>query len=276
MTDTLPESGDEMRDVPLEDIDPCISQSREYFDEEEIRRLADDIKANGQLQAGVAWLDPGRGRYVLICGERRWRALKIAGKRTMALRIIRGNVRLGQMLQWNLAENIQRSSLNAIERGKAFRRLMQLENLTATEAASRMNVSNATVSRDLSLLDLPESLQARIASGELPPSVAAVISRVGDDETRRQLADQYGHGEKNRADITAAVNGLLHPEEKAKKPRLALKLDGLSISVTAGKPDRLNVAGVLSVLERVCKAARGLKDGGKSDVAELAQALRAT
>ena len=267
---------DEIQHVPLEKIDPCVNQSRERFDDAEDRQLADNIKTNGQLQAGVAWLDPGRGRYVLICGERRFRALKIAGRPTMSLTIVRGSLTPGQMLQMNLAENIQRASLNPIERGKAFHRLMLLEDLNASEVASRMNVSNATVSRDLSLLDLPESLQARIASGELPASVGAAIARVGDDETRRALADQYGGGTANRDGIVTEVNRLLNPDEKpARKPRLALKLGGLSISVSAGKPEKLNIENLLTVFGRVCKEAKSLKDSGKTDVAALSQVLRA-
>jgi ParB family transcriptional regulator, chromosome partitioning protein len=269
-------SDQEILDVPLEDIDLFVNQCREEFDEAGLRQLAENIKTNGQLQPGVAWLDPGRGRLVLICGERRYRALKIAGLPTMSLKIIRRTLTQGQMLQMNMAENIQRCSINPIARAKGFRRLMQLEDLTVSEVATRMNVSNATVSRDLSLLDLSESLQARVASDELPTSVAAAIARVGDDETRRDLADQYCSGRKNRDGIVAAVGELLDPKDKpAKPPRMALKLGGLSISVS-GKPEKLTVAHVLSVLDRVCKEAKKLKDVGKTNVAELAQVLRAS
>jgi ParB family transcriptional regulator, chromosome partitioning protein len=268
---------EEIQNVPLEDIDLFVNQSREEFGEAELRQLAADLKTHGQLQAGVAWYDAGRSRLVLICGERRYRALKLAGIPTMAVKVIRGNLTPGQMLQMNLAENLQRASLNPIERGKAFRRIMQLEDLNASEVALRMSVSNATVSRDLSLLDLPESLQSRVASGQLPASVAAAIARVGDEETRRALADQYENGRSNRDGIVSAVHSLLNPKEKAdKKPRLALKLGGLSISVTAGKPDKLNVANLFAVFDRVSKEAKSLKDCGKSDVAELAQVLKAS
>ena len=168
---------EEILDVPLQDIDFFVNQAREGIDEAELRQLADNIKTNGQLQPGVAWYDAGRGRFILLCGERRFRALKtIAGMTTMCVKVLRGTMTPGQMLQINLAENLQRASLDPIERGKAFRRLMQLENLTASEVAARMSVSNAMVSRDLSLLDLPDFLQHKIASGELPSSVGAHIA----------------------------------------------------------------------------------------------------
>jgi ParB family chromosome partitioning protein len=267
---------DEVLDVPLEDIDLNVNQSREDFEQTSLRQLADNIKTNGQLQPGVAWLDPGRNRLVLVCGERRYRALKLAGLATMAVKVLRGHLTPGRMLQINLAENLQRASLNPIERGKAFRRLMQLEDLNASELASRMNVSNATVSNALSLLDLPDSLQARVASGELPPSVAAHIARVGDDVARRALADQYRDGRSNRDGIAAEVNRLRKPKQKAAKPsRMAFKLGGLAVSVT-GPPDKLTNGTLLSVLGTICKAARSLNDSGKTDVAELASVLKAS
>ena len=136
-----------------------------------LRRLADDIGLNGLLHPAVCWLDPGRMRLVLICGERRYRAHKLAGKKTMAVRVIRGALSPAQMLQINMAENLQQAALTPIERGKGFRRLMQLEGLNASEVAARLNVTVSMVSRDLSLLDLPESLQHEVATGELPASV---------------------------------------------------------------------------------------------------------
>ena len=138
--------------VPLQDIDLFVNQSRESFDPIGLQGLADNLRSQGQLQPGVAWLDPGRNRLVLICGERRYRALKLAKLPAMRLTVLRGHLTPGQMLQMNLAENIQRASLNPIERAKGFRRLMQLEDLNACEIATRMNVSNSTVSNSLSLL----------------------------------------------------------------------------------------------------------------------------
>jgi ParB family chromosome partitioning protein len=266
---------DEVRDIPLEDIDPFVGQSREAFDEAEDRRLADNIQINGQLQPGVAWFDPGRNRYVLVCGERRLRALRMAGRTSMAVKVIRRNLTPGQMLQMNLAENIVRASINPIERGKAFQRLMQLEDLTASEVAMRMSVSDAMVSRDLSLLELPGSLQARVAAGEMPASVAAQLARIDDDETRRHLADQYGGGRLTRDGIAAEVRRKLKARSKAARPaRLVFKLSGLSINV-AGKPDKLTLDTLLSVLGRIGKEARSFKDAGNTDVQALAQLVKA-
>jgi ParB family chromosome partitioning protein len=266
----------EVIEVPLEEIDRFVHQSREVFDDEVDGRLADDIKQNGMHQPVVCWLDPHRKRLVLICGERRLRASKRAGKSTISVRVIRGDMSLGQMIQMNLAENIQRASLNPIERGKAFRRLMQLEELNASEVATRMNVTVSMVSRDLSLLDRPEALQSKVAAGELPASVGAHISRIEDEETRRAFAERYRSGELTRDGVAREIKALSRPKGGAAKPqRLAVKFAGLSISV-AGKPDKLTIDTLLGVFTRICKEAKTLKDGGKTDVNALAEALRAS
>jgi ParB family transcriptional regulator, chromosome partitioning protein len=272
----MPDNGsiDEVQVVPLEEIDLFVNQSREDFDEGELKQLADNITINGLLQPGVGWLDPGRNRIVLICGERRFRALKLAGKTSMPLKILRGHLTPGQMLQINLAENIKRCSLNPIERGRAFKRLMQLEDLTATEVAARMTVSNATVHRDISLLDLPEALQAKVVSGELPATVGSHIARVEDDETRRGLADQYANGVLNRPGLVAAVNGKLN-KGKSKPARLAIKLGGVSICLS-GPADKLTLDSIHSVLGRMSREAKSLKDNGKKEITDLVQVLKAS
>lgn len=266
----------EVLHVPLEDFDLFVNQSREIFDPAELHALADNIAANGQLQPGVAWLDPGRNRLVLVCGERRYRALRLAGVATMAVTVLRGPMTQGQMLALNLAENLQRASLNPIERAKGFQRLMQLEDLTASAVAERMNVSNATVSNALALLDLPESLQARVASDVLPASVAVHIARLDDDAIRRNLAEQYEARVLNREGVAREVNRLLKSGRKKGVPsRLSLTLSGLSVSVS-GKPEKWTLENLLAVVGRIGKEAKSLKDQGKTDVAELARVLKAS
>jgi ParB family chromosome partitioning protein len=255
-----------------------VNQSREHFNPAELRALADNIRVNGQLQPGVAWLDPGRNRLVLVCGERRYRALKLAGLPTMAVTVLRGPMTQGQMLQRNLAENLLRASLNPIERAKGFQRLMQLEELTASAVAERMNVSNATVSNALALLELPESLQAKVAAGVLPASVGVHIARIEDDETRRSLAEKYEGGQLNREGVADEAKRLLKSGRKkkgGKPPRLSATLSGLSVSVS-GKAAAWTYDNLLAVLARLGEQAATLKDQGRFDAAAMAAVLKAS
>lgn len=271
MPDAVP---DEIRHVPLDEIDIFSGQSREDFDDGELDKLADSIKTDGILQAGIAWLDPGRNRYVLVAGERRFRAAKRAGLAAIPVKVLRGNRSQGELLRFNLVENLLREELNPIERAKAFRRYMQLEGLNASEVATRLNVSNAMVSRDLALLDLPESLQERVASGTLPPSVGSTIARLDDDTARRDLADRYAAGAITRDGVAKAVKQGKGRGKGSKPLRLAVKLSGLSVSV-AGKADRLTLDTLSSVFGRLAREAKSLKDAGKTEPAELAAVLKA-
>lgn len=253
-------SDGEIRHVPVDELEIFTSQSREEFDEAALKDLAEDIKIRGQLQVGLAWMDEGRGQLILIAGERRLRAIKLAGRPTMEVKIIRGKRTLAQLLAMNIAENLQRESLNPIERGTAFRRMMQLEGITAREVAARQHVSDSMISRDLAILDLSPELQAKVISGELPASVAASLSRLGDEDTRRFLSEQYASGALSRDGVAREVGHRLNGnrETKPKPTRLSFKLDGgFAITVSSAKPPTPDV--LLKLCECLKREAQKLK-----------------
>jgi ParB family chromosome partitioning protein len=265
----------EIQQVPLVDLDIFVGQSRESFDEAELDALADSLKEVGQLQPGVAWFDEARERLILICGECRLRALKKIGAPTMAVKVIRGKLTQSQMLSMNFAENVMRANLNPLERAKAFRRLMQLEDITASEVALRLHVSNAMVSRDLAILELSPELQQRVASGVLPSSVAASLARLGDDDARRFLAEQFGTGNLSRDEVTVEVNKQLNKPSRARPVRVAGKHEGVTFSFAfaAGQatPDAL-----LKAIESIRLKLRELQKAEHKDVSALADMLRAS
>lgn len=259
--------------VPLADLEVFAGQSRRYFDPASLQALAGDLKTNGQLQPGVAWLDPGRNRLLVILGERRLRALAIAEMAEMEVRVIRGPMTQGQMLQMNLAENLQRASLNPIEKAEGFRRLMQLEELNGSQVAARLNISNASVSNSLALLTLPDWMQAKVAAGVLPPSVAAYIARTEDNDLRRSLAEQYEAGTITRAGVAKAT-AKPGKAKAGKPPRLVAKFSGLTFSVT-GPADRFTHDNLTALLSRLEGEARTLHDAGRFGVKTLAASLKA-
>ena len=246
--------------APLEEIDIFKHQSRTVLDDQSLHDLAADIKTHGQLQAGLAWHDEGRGRLILICGERRFRALKLAGLPTMDVKVIRGKLTQAQLLEMNIAENLQRASLNPIERGNAFARMMQLEGITARDVAIRLHVSDAMVSRDLSLLNLSTELQARVASGEIPSTVGSSLARLADDETRRYLSEQYSSGALSREGVAREVNQRLgaHRKSQTKPMRLSVKLeDGIVFTVSSTKPPTPDI--LLRLCEHLKREAKKLE-----------------
>lgn len=254
--------------LSIDDVIPFVNQSRERFDEGELTRLAEDIQANGQLQPGVAWFDAGRGKHVLICGERRWRAIRMAGLRTMTVKVIEGLLTPGQMLAINLSENIQRANLDAVERAKAFQRLAQLEGLNNKELAERTHVSVATVSRDLAILGLPDSLLARVQAGEIPTSVAYELSRIDDPAVQEELVLAVGTVSRDRfAELVRDRVGRRKTSPKA--GRLTFKLAGVCVNLTAEQAlTRVHLQAVGDRLRQEAKKLPPAPPGDGGDAAE--------
>ena len=164
--------GERVAEIPLELIDENPYQTRCTFDAAALNELAESIKANGLAQPIVVRPRPG-GRYQLVLGERRCRALKLAGK-TMAQAIVRG---LGdqQAAEMTVIENLQRQDLNCLEQAQAFARLSREFNLTQEQIGQRVGVSRESVANYIRLLKLPAGVLDLIGQGKLGFSEARVL-----------------------------------------------------------------------------------------------------
>src|SRR5260370_18049636 len=164
--------GDAIEQIPLDLIDENPYQTRRSFDASALNELADSIKASGLAQAIV--VRPGaNGRYVLVLGERRCRASKLAGKTTVSA-IVR---RLGdeQAAEMTIVENLQREDLNCLEQAQAFSRLSRDFNLTQEQIGQRTGVSRESVANYMRLLKLPDSVQPLVGEGRLGFSEAKLL-----------------------------------------------------------------------------------------------------
>lgn len=163
--------------IELGQIRPNPHQPRSSFDEEALEGLADSIRSVGVLQPVVVRPDPNGG-YLLVAGERRWRAARRAG-----LTQIPAVIRSGEDAAWlteALVENLQRSDLTPLEEAAAFRQLLEDFGLTHDEVAQRVGKSRATVTNSMRLLGLPASIQARLESGELSVGHARALAGIDD------------------------------------------------------------------------------------------------
>ncbi len=161
------------------DCDRIIAdeQHREDFDEEALERLAQSIGAHGQLQPiRVRW-DEERGLYIIIAGERRWRACRLAGLTEVECVIADSNISANDILKEQVIENALREDLKPIEQAKAYRDLMEEEGWNGKDLAEELHLSRASVSNALSLLKLPEETQEQIESGDVAPRVAISAAR---------------------------------------------------------------------------------------------------
>jgi ParB family transcriptional regulator, chromosome partitioning protein len=191
--------------IRLERISADPSQPRTEFDPEALDRLAASLRQRGQLQPiRVRWDDEG-GRYIVVVGERRWRAARIAGMESLACVVVAGNPSPGELLEDQLVENCLREDLKPIEQAKAFRAILDSTGLSQRQLAERLQISHVNIVRSLALLELPESVQASVEQGELAPQTAYEISKLGDVAEQATLAREAVGGKLKRETIRQRV-----------------------------------------------------------------------
>lgn len=161
-------------------------QTRRDFKEAPLEELAESIRTNGVVQPVVV-RPAGDGRYVLILGERRCRASRLAGKTTVPAIIRR--VSDEQAAEMTIVENMQRQDLNCLEQAEAFARLSRDFGLTQEEIGKRVGVSRESVSNYMRVLKLPKQVQQYMASGDLGFSEARVLLQLMDVSAIPRIAD---------------------------------------------------------------------------------------
>lgn len=171
--------------IPLDKIVPNPYQPRKSFDEQKLRELADSFKVMGMLQPILA--KKQGAEYILIAGERRYRAAKMAALDSIPAMIIE-DATDESLLEMALIENIQRENLNPLETATAYRALMNKCDWTQNELAGRLGKNRASVANTLRLLTLPENIQALIAEGKLSEGHARAILSVADPLMREKIA----------------------------------------------------------------------------------------
>ena len=180
-------AGDSVLQIRLEDIEQNPYQTRDRFDTELMQELAESIRANGVVQPIV--VRPGKdGRYVLILGERRCRASKLAGKETIPA-IVR-KVSDQQAAEMTIVENLQRQDLNCLEQAYAFAQLSQVFHLTQDQIGQRTGCSRESISNYMRLLKLPASVQQFLREGRLGFSEARVLLTLLDPNLIPKIADE--------------------------------------------------------------------------------------
>ncbi len=182
----LAEKADEnvLHELPLGQIDPNREQPRKRFDQEELERLADSIAAVGVIQPITVYQEGDR--YTIIAGERRWRAARLAGLKTIPA-LVRDIDRVRRM-EIALIENLQRQDLNPIEAAVGVRALMEECGLTQEAASKRLGRSRPAIANLLRLLALPESVQAMLRLGELTEGHARAIAGLENAREQEQMA----------------------------------------------------------------------------------------
>jgi len=173
-----------VRELSLADIDRNDDQPRKRFDQEELERLAESIASVGVIQPISVYRNGGR--YTIIAGERRWRAARIAGLKSIPA-LVRDFDRVRRM-EVALIENLQREDLNPVEEAMGIRHLMEECGLTQDAASKRIGRSRPAVANLLRLLTLPESVQSMLRLGEITEGHARALVSLATPREQEQLA----------------------------------------------------------------------------------------
>jgi ParB family chromosome partitioning protein len=264
-------------EIGLDELMADPSQPRKTFIDEEIARLAASVAARGVLQPLRVIRDEQRGCWVILTGESRFRAAKLAGLKIVPCIPVEGELSEIDKLADRLTENDVRNDLQPMEASRALARLKALKGCPAKTLVEEYGFSAAAITRAEALMSLPDTIQAMVGTGagQLPASAAYEISRLDDPHAQAELASAVAGRRMTRDQAADAVRSRIGKKNvRPKASRLSCRLDGgVSVTVSAGEP--LTWDTVLEAIDRIRKEAKKLCDNGK-DVSALAQALRAS
>ncbi|MEY3169899.1 MAG: hypothetical protein RL421_1142 [Actinomycetota bacterium] len=174
-------------EVPLTSITPNPRQPRTIFDSDALHELAASIKEIGILQPPVV-RKTGENTYELIMGERRFRAAKLAGLTSIPVIVRETND--NELLREALVENIHRSNLNSLEEAAAYNQMLTDFGFTHDELAEKLGKSRPVITNTLRLLNLPPSVQKRVAAGTLSAGHARALLGLANADEMERLANK--------------------------------------------------------------------------------------
>jgi ParB family transcriptional regulator, chromosome partitioning protein len=222
--------------IDLKDIAPNPDQPRRGFDNGALEALAQSIRANGLLAPIIVRpKSDGATNYQIVIGERRWRAARLAGMRSINAFV--RDARDGQALELALLENVQRSDLNAIEEAAGYRQLIGEHRFTQDSLAQRIGKSRPAIANALRLLNLPDSVQAMVRDGKLSAGHARALAALPGPKAEKLARTAIARG-WNVRDIERAAGATSgkHAAKRVPAPRSQLPPDLMEIE------DRLRFA----------------------------------
>lgn len=235
-----PKKPDDKGDFGALSVDEIVAdpnQPRKHFDNEYLLNLGESIKRDGHLQpAMVRWSD-FYGKWMLILGECRWRAARMAGLKTLLCVYNRKPLTDDDVLTIQLAENIHRNDLSPIETARSFLRLKNSKGFDNHQLSIYLKVSDSTVHRVLSLLELPEEIQEDVRKGELAAGVAHEIGKAGPAEEQKQLAAKAKREKLTRKQVKEEVRAKKTDGRRTDDGRDSADGHEMSVADTKCRPD---------------------------------------
>jgi ParB family transcriptional regulator, chromosome partitioning protein len=265
----------ELRELPVDLVDPNPRQPRSTLDDESLVALADSIRARGVLQPVLVRPLVG-GRYELIAGERRWRAARLAERETVPAVIRRGDD--AASLELALIENMAREELNPVDEARACAALVEELGLSREDVGLRVGRSRVAVSNLIRLLELPDEALQLIECGTLTEGHGRALLLTEDHAERRRLARAAADAGWSVREVEARARSTraagarptrrlrtgpaLHPDQQAMVEQIADTLQpvfGRELVVTTGKGHGFRVQLEVESVEDALDLARRLR-----------------
>lgn len=219
------ESDTRIETLPLREIEPDPGQPRKTFDDETLAELSASIAEHGLLQP-IAVRPKPSGGYLIVAGERRWRASRMAGLTEVPV-IVR-DVTDEQAMELALVENLQREDLDPVEEAAGIRELMTRCDLTQEQAARKLGKSRSALANSLRLLSLPETVLELLKSGFITIGHAKVVLGLPTPELQEEAAQMIADNQLNVRQAEALCKKLAKP---AKEPVAAPLPSALPVEV---------------------------------------------
>ena len=219
------ESDTRIETLPLREIEPDPGQPRKTFDDETLAELSASIAEHGLLQP-IAVRPKPSGGYLIVAGERRWRASRMAGLTEVP--VIVKDVTDEQAMELALVENLQREDLDPVEEAAGIRELMTRGDLTQEQAARKLGKSRSALANSLRLLSLPETVLELLKSGFITIGHAKVVLGLPTPELQEEAAQMIADNQLNVRQAEALCKKLAKP---AKEPVAAPLPSALPVEV---------------------------------------------
>ena len=211
------ESDTRIETLPLREIEPDPCQPRKTFDDETLAELSASIAEHGLLQP-IAVRPRASGGYLIVAGERRWRASRMAGLTEVP--VIVKDVTDEQAMELALVENLQREDLDPVEEAAGIRELMTRCDLTQEQAARKLGKSRSALANILRLLTLPDSVLELLKSGFITIGHAKVVLGLPTPELQAEAAQMIADNQLNVRQAEALCKKLAKPAKEPAAPPL--------------------------------------------------------
>ncbi|MFU0827723.1 MAG: ParB domain-containing protein [Lachnoclostridium sp.] len=205
--------------ININEIEPNRNQPRKNFDEDSLQELADSIKQYGIIQPLI--LQKKDNYYVIVAGERRWRAAKLAGLKQIPA-IIK-DYSSQEIMEIALIENLQREDLNPIEEAIAYQNLIKEFNLKQDEVAERVSKSRVAITNSMRLLKLNEKVQQMLIDGLISSGHARALLAIEDSDLQYQTAMKVFDEKLSVRETEKLVKRILSVKDQAQKESAVTK-----------------------------------------------------